>query len=189
MEFPNLRRRGPLHSAIGDLHRLFSFIGENLLAIRQRLDLHLLLATSTHAGVIFIIVPFVMALSFIPNLKSLSLVMFLAPHRSSWCCSWSWRWWETLQSSRGLWEISWRNSPPESFFMRFLTVHDYSRGTNMLVKYYIFLRSVQIWVLPQNRPTWNWRKQTGQLQESKIVAPWVNISDCSFRSSPGTGVR
>jgi hypothetical protein len=45
---------------------------ENLLVILQRLDLQLLLAT--HTGVISMIVPFVLALSFISNLKSLTPV-------------------------------------------------------------------------------------------------------------------
>jgi len=51
----------------------FSFIGENLLAVLQKLGRTGLV--STHVAVITVALPFVMALSFLPNLKSLAPVM------------------------------------------------------------------------------------------------------------------
>jgi amino acid permease len=50
-----------------------SFVGENLLAVMDRLDIHFALAT--HAGVMTLALPFIMGLSFIPSLKSLAPVM------------------------------------------------------------------------------------------------------------------
>jgi proton-coupled amino acid transporter len=50
-----------------------SFVGENLLAVMERLDIHFALAT--HTGVMTLALPFIMALSFIPSLKSLAPVM------------------------------------------------------------------------------------------------------------------
>ena len=50
-----------------------SFVGENLLAVMERLDIHFALAT--HAGVMTLALPFIMALSFIPSLKTLAPVM------------------------------------------------------------------------------------------------------------------
>ena len=49
-----------------------SFIGENLLAVLAHLNVGFL---STHVGVITVVLPVVMALSFLPNLKTLAPVM------------------------------------------------------------------------------------------------------------------
>lgn len=50
----------------------FSFIGENLLAVLEWLDMHFVL--STHIGVMTMALPFIISLIFLPNLKSLSIV-------------------------------------------------------------------------------------------------------------------
>jgi amino acid permease len=49
-----------------------SFIGENILAVLERMEVHML---STHAGVLTLALPVVLSLSYLPNLKSLSPVM------------------------------------------------------------------------------------------------------------------